>query len=911
MAGDRIGSLRLFESWRAKLAEELGAAPTQDLEYLAERLRRSRSLRGCPAAAQSAPSLFQNPTVHIGRYPEFAACYDAWTEVQNGNGRHVLVVGECGIGKSALVSRVTTALGLEGATIIRTQGHDLERELPFGVLGSLVEQLIDVPGAGGTAPEQLAELGRVVTKVRVRWPSLPRASEASGECARVQFTDAVHALITTLTFERPVVAVIDDIHFADAASLAVLHALLRRSSSLPLMVIANSLGTRDDLPHLVSALTRQVSAHGFTTIELGPLSEAEGQELLSSLIASGADPGPTVRRALLAGAQGNPMVLELLVAAWTRHGPAALALAYGAMTGAGPDVTMRNLVTTAIGNLDNACRAVVNLAAVLGRRLNDLRLYALVDLSVPETMRAMTVLTSQRILRDTGDQLEFTNALVRGECYAAMAGTLRKMLHSAVADALTVEQRPSPHVLDLEIAWQLVRGGRLTEAVPYLLSGGEASIQSGAPHEADFALSTGLPELTGQDRSTAILLLSEALQELGRWQESLHLLNSPWHPTELSDEGWRDALQVVGKRWTGSLSQTDLCAGVDRMIEISNSTCSPAVRAKAVAAAIRLLTISRDEPRIALLATVIDNMCNVAATPYERLHIVLAGAWTLNATRQPAAALGHLQMGVNLAKEHGFRSSITVRLLVGLGNTLSVLGRYREAIVPLREGERIAMHLENDTLIAECSTQLAVAYGRLGDRPAQIEWARCAIHRFPAHDRSPGALGAVYELGIGLALEGRSAEAKAVATDLTAQAPPRESGWIRQASLLCAADILNLSGHPRRASKLARAGLLEGNKGLLNESYAGQYARWVAQTSIEDEAPKAGLGRLFAEFPSPESLHVKDRAELFAARAYLTQLTGVSAGDEWQAVRGELESLPSGVSMVIRALGLHPDQQPQ
>ncbi len=165
MAGDRIGALRLYDRWRAQLYEQLGARPSLQVERLADRLRRSGWDRiGGAAIAPIATEQWKD-RVFVGRGTEFRACYDAWERVRNGEARHVLVRGESGIGKTTLLERFVTTISLEGASVARVQCYELERELPFGVIGGLVNPLLDLPGASATPPEQLAELGVLVATV--------------------------------------------------------------------------------------------------------------------------------------------------------------------------------------------------------------------------------------------------------------------------------------------------------------------------------------------------------------------------------------------------------------------------------------------------------------------------------------------------------------------------------------------------------------------------------------------------------------------------------------------------------------------------------------------------------------------------------------------------------------------------
>ena len=236
MSGDRVGALKLFEKWQARLSDELGAAPSFALARVAERLRKGNWDR---PTIRVAPLLTEPWQEHqfIGRGLEFSRCYEMWARARAGSPTHAFIVGATGIGKTTLIDRFLTSVSLEGASVTRVKCYELEKELPFSVIVGLADQLIDLPGASAASPCHLAELGRLVGRVRIKYPGLPDPPTTNIESARLLFTEAVLALVSALADEQPVVLAIDDIHLADAASLAVLHLLLRRLDRCPVMVL--------------------------------------------------------------------------------------------------------------------------------------------------------------------------------------------------------------------------------------------------------------------------------------------------------------------------------------------------------------------------------------------------------------------------------------------------------------------------------------------------------------------------------------------------------------------------------------------------------------------------------------------------------------------------------------------------
>lgn len=332
-AGDRLTALRIFETWKEKLAKEVEAIPSELVEGMAVRLRR----RGWDRT-----TLNHIPTVmtdqwrgrpFVGRAAEYRVLYEIWEGIRRGAPGHAFILGDSGIGKTTLVERFTTASGLEGAVLSRVQSYDLEREIPYATLSNLVHGLLDQPGVSATPPEALSELARTVPEVRQRFPSIPASEESQGENARIRLTEAFQQLLLAITDEHPVILVLDDAHLADDASLAVVHLMMRRTQGQPIMVLLIARPGELVRSSRAGLLRDTASVAGMRDIELGPLTDEESRLLLGSLIPSDLpQPGSTIRRTLLRASGGFPLVMELLVQDWRAHGEQSLAIALDAMT---------------------------------------------------------------------------------------------------------------------------------------------------------------------------------------------------------------------------------------------------------------------------------------------------------------------------------------------------------------------------------------------------------------------------------------------------------------------------------------------------------------------------------------------------------------------------------------------------
>ena len=330
LQGDRLGALRLYERWKRELQDELQAAPSAEIEALAARLRRrSLALASNPAAA-IVEQYGERP--FVGRAAEYRVLFEAWETTRRSRSTHVLLTGESGIGKSTLAMRFGSMASFAGAAVARVQCFELEQRIAFGMMGALVTELLDRPGVAGTSPESLAEVARIVPKVRERFPHLPPALNTEGEAARLHFAEGTFAMFDAIMEEQPLILIVDDYPRSDEASLSVLHLLLRRSENHRLMVILSGRPPSPEDPPQAARIRRAVAHLAVRRIDLPALSEGEAEELLRVIFhEAGKVPGAPERRAILRTAAGNPMALELLARDWVTHPNAPLALLLTAM----------------------------------------------------------------------------------------------------------------------------------------------------------------------------------------------------------------------------------------------------------------------------------------------------------------------------------------------------------------------------------------------------------------------------------------------------------------------------------------------------------------------------------------------------------------------------------------------------
>lgn len=871
LAGDRLVALRLFEAWKERLRSELGASPSPELEEMAARLRKGRWER-TPISDMPVPhSEPSRDRPFVGRARQYGELYALWESLKQGRQTHVVLIGDSGVGKTTIVERLTSAAGLEGAAVARVQSYDLERSIPFSTLGGLTLRLLEASGSSGTSGESLSELARAIPDVRRRFPNLPLATESRGETARLRLTDAFQELLTSVGDEHPVILVVDDLHLADDASVAVLHLVLRRVSHLRVMAIFTARPGELVQSSQGALLRESLAKSGARELALPPLDATTTHDLLTALLAADDHrPNAMEQRAIVQASGGYPMVLELLVHDWRTNGPSSAAIGLDAMTleftgGTGLQAAYGRIFPRLSGALEPATRNALDLASVLGSRLNDLTLYSIVDLSLGQTMAALGQLSELRVLRESSKGLEFTNELIRAHAYGAIPIPVRRALHASAADRLLCAECHRTPSMGLEIAWHCMRAGRTNEAIPHLLSGATDAIRGGAPQSAELALITGLPSLDGEDLVGAKLLLVEALQEQGRWRDSLDVLETLAQIRTHSEETF--ALAALAKGYVG-LQATEWFAFLPTLKEIIRCSNSTRQRIHAVTAVAYATSTLRNGELAREMLDAIDTMDLSEQDLDDRSLIGLAQCQLLFQAGQMEASYQLADALLRGLRHRGVANSIAVRLQTGLGAIKGRQGQYLEAVAQHERALRDATMLGNDTLTAQARVNLAVCYGRLGRYEDQLSCAMDAAKASQALNVYYARAQLASSLGLSLANLGRHDAMRAAIEEWDQQLGSGVDPYVNQAWCLWKADILATAGFLDEACRVGSQAIFGHEMRLLCSALAGTFARWLAITCDgppHQERAASILSDMEAELNSFDAL---DQIEILCARLH-------------------------------------------
>ncbi len=415
-----------------------------DDEWVYE-LRREHEGRLARAAAALVPGAPLHDGPFVGREAELARLDAAW---RVGGRRLVLVAGEPGVGKTRLAEHF--AAGATGALVLI--GRCSEDPLaPFEPFTEVLRQVGPAAVAGSRELDRLLGMAR---------------GGGDDPGARHRLFAAVDDLLTGLAEHRPVVLILDDLHWADRPTLLLLGFILRSGRRAPLLVIGTyrdtEVGRRTPLVGALAELRRDGGAERLALRGLAP---GEVGELASALL--GEEAAARVAGPVHARTGGNAFFVEEVLQGI-------------ADDDADVPESVRHAVGARLGRLSADADELLAVAAVLGIVVDPELLAAVAGRAPLEVEPLLDELIDARLLRAAGATLEFPHALVREAVDADLNPLRRARLHRAAAEAL-IARGPGSHLE--EIAHHLSEAAD-ERAPEYLRLAGEHALEMLAYEEA-------------------------------------------------------------------------------------------------------------------------------------------------------------------------------------------------------------------------------------------------------------------------------------------------------------------------------------------------------------------------------------------------------------------------------------------
>jgi ATP/maltotriose-dependent transcriptional regulator MalT len=385
-----------------------------------------------------------------------------------GGAQPVVVTGDAGVGKTRFVTECMRRVAADGTVAVWGGCLPMRETLPLLPLADALAELSRVD-RGSVLESALAVAAQYVRgEVARLLPELGSgtvepAGRGSGQ--RDRLFAAIADLLGAVSERRRIVLVIEDVHWADAATLDCLTFLTRarRDPAVPVVVTCRSDEAPLD-PQVVEWLAHVRERGGVAQIGLRPLSRDEVAEQVAGLAGS---PAPAlVVDELYARSEGNPFFTEQLVAAASPEG--------GLGSGTALPARLAELLVTRAARCSGAARIVLSTLAVAGRPLGEDLIGAVSGLDADEVRSGLRELTATRLLADAASDGEQRprHALLAEAVAADLLPSEKIALHERVAEAL---HAAGDDTFAAEVAGHWAAAGRAAEELPARVRAAEAA----------------------------------------------------------------------------------------------------------------------------------------------------------------------------------------------------------------------------------------------------------------------------------------------------------------------------------------------------------------------------------------------------------------------------------------------------
>ncbi len=640
----------------------------------------------------------------IGRDSETATLVRLVTEVAGGLGGSVLIEGEPGIGKSALVRAALAGAG-PGCQVFWGAGDELGQALPL------------LPLLEGLRVREPSANPRRNTIVRLLRGELTADRGADVTAA---LAEQLLALIAEQCAAQPTILVVDDLQWADQATITLWGRLARSVRQVPLLLVGmmRPVPQRDDL----LALRRAVD--DAARLQLTGLTGAAVAELVAAL--AGGEPDDKLLQ-LADGAAGNPLYVTELVAALARSSSLTITGTGAAKLTSGPaPSSMSAAIADRLGFVSGPVREVLRAAALLGVDFAVPDLATVLGRGVPDLVPAVDEACAAGVLAESGSGLGFRHPLIRTALYDDMPAPVRAAWHRDAARALAEAGAPTDRVAR-QLLWAV--GG----------SGGAAD-----PMDEWILrwLARTAELLVGQAPRAAAELIGHAVESspagsaqhdclVGRLADALFRVGDAAGAEQVANR----ALEYVDERdlrvdlhWT--LAQCRMQAGrsAESLATLNRALATPGISA-------------RHRGRLLVLAARTHNNLGEVETAGRVAADALAAAseagdtwstgWALSVLTivtavqgQTADALPLFDRALTVTQADPALTDLRLLLQINKAVTLGGLDQYEEALGAATQARRLADQVGTVVRLAQAHAalgQLLFDTGRWDDAMAEVE----------------------------------------------------------------------------------------------------------------------------------------------------------------------------------------------
>ena len=503
-SGDRAGALQEYEQFTRRLQTDLQVAPMPETIACFETIVRNAPVH---LAASGSPSTASSADVmpFVGRSEELATLQACWLRAVRGHGRTVFVVGEAGIGKSRLAAEFARHVESQGGRVV--SGGTISGEAsPYEAIVRTLRGALPMIAALDLKPMWLAAAATVLPELRQNHETIPRLSALEPEREQSRLYEAMWRCFEGLARVRPLLIVLEDLHWAGQATVAFLTYLVERLGSAPIILLVTYRDDETGPSHPLRAFRRIMQReHGVVSVPLGGLSLSDVESFITRLSGIGARDGFSRRAHALSA--GSPFYLGEIVreSQFSEVAepvlPASLQIAIGAR----------------VARLSETARSVLAVAATVGQTFATEIVSAAGGFSEDHVLSCIDELLDARFVRvstaiagaNSGDFV-FSHQLIQAYVTGSIAAEKRVALHRRVGVVMEQFYHGREGTVARELARHFDIGGHAEKAAEYYYASAQAAIAVHADDEALTSLSRAA-SLANPTLQYAVIALRETV----------------------------------------------------------------------------------------------------------------------------------------------------------------------------------------------------------------------------------------------------------------------------------------------------------------------------------------------------------------------------------------------------------------
>lgn len=505
----------------------------------------------------------------VGRKDELDRLF---TLFGSGSGTHPLQVisGEAGVGKSRLAMVVAAEAERRGWTVLRGRAYPVEQGAPYALVADAFLPFLQEMGQDrltvlSRGREQ--DLHHIFPALGMGAPDRFDGMDMDELRARVFWT--FRGLLNGVSASTPLFIVLEDLHWADPSSLALLHFFARQLDTDHVRMVGTWTAGQGTAATRVAELAQSLRAQGvLDQLELPPLELTDTRVLIETVFGMSGPPVADFARRLFGWTRGNPYFLEqtlkALVHSGALHREEGTWLGWDSQEMVLPS-TVRDAVLVRTLDLSPLAQDAADVLAVLGRPSPPALIQGVLargsgEVDRASVGRAVEELVQRGLVEESSQDaqvlLRFYHPISRETVYRRLSLTRRAVLHDQVAAALETHYGNELEKRADEIAYHLLQGGRESgdsRAVRYLTLAGRQALQRHADAEAVSYLSAALdtaspPALAADQEAETRRLLAHAYARTGNWARSEELVQDLHAAAEAAGDqvGVARALRQLG-----------------------------------------------------------------------------------------------------------------------------------------------------------------------------------------------------------------------------------------------------------------------------------------------------------------------------------------------------------------------------